>query len=459
MATFTLTDQRDTITATSGDDTITGGTAALQTDDTIDGAGGFDTLESGTDPNGTQAPTITGVERIMLDTAGLPFSIASVSGAERITTMGASIVIEEVERDDLAIQFGARNVESGTVDLRFVDGALESGTDRVRLLSDSSNVTFTSGSVFDSPGGPVNQTEDAKRIEFVALEVRGSDNQVDISDFTAIKVVTISGDAPVVLSVDSTALEIINANATSGGVTVTSDIAGDQSVLGGSGSDDVKTGGGDDALYGREGDDVLNAGGGDNFVLGGAGNDEVLSEGGDDRITLGAGDDRVDSGSGNDRIVAGDGADDIRAGGGDDIVNAGAGDDTARAGGGNDYLFDGDGNDTMFGQGGDDRFIAGAGDDTFTGGGGVDRYLFDRNAFDTDTVTDFTLTSDTRTNDVVVFDYLGERQTLRSQSSFQEFDSENPDAFTVDDATSTITINADGGTIILEVSDTDFFMS
>ena len=98
MATFNLTSQADTITGTASDDTITGGTAALQSVDVIDGGGGRDKLESGTDPNGTQAPRISDVENIVLDTAGLPFSLANVSGARVISTDEASIISRRSER-------------------------------------------------------------------------------------------------------------------------------------------------------------------------------------------------------------------------------------------------------------------------------------------------------------------------------------------------------------------------
>ena len=458
MASFTINDSQDNVTGTGANDVITGGAAALQSFDTIDGGGGFDRLITSTDPNGTQSPTIRNVEHIFLDTAGLPFDISNITGARRLIADGASIIFENVGTNDLDIAYTGRNVQSGTVDLRFEDGALEASNDSLKLIAINSNMTFTSGSTYDSPGGSMNQTEDADRIESINLRLGGSENQVDISDFASIGSFILSGTATSKVTLDAPDLARIDATETTGGITLTNDIPGDQTVLGGSGDDDFKTGSGDDRLRGGEGDDVLNAGSGDNVVVGGAGDDEITTEqgadniaggGGADVISAGSGDDTIDGGFGNDEITAGDGADTIRGGRNDDVIMGQGGADT---------IFDGMGADEVDGGGDNDTIIAGMGDDTFTGGGGVDTFRFtETSSFGEDTVTDFTLTSSTSTNDIVEFN-LGGAQALQSQQDFQDFADANGGAITVDDATSTITIEADGGTIMLEVSDTDFLM-
>lgn len=56
----------------------------------------------------------------------------------------------------------------------------------------------------------------------------------------------------------------------------------------------------------------------------------------------------------------------------DFYYNAGQGDDTVTAGDGNDFLVGGAGNDTLLGGAGNDSFIGGAGDDSFVGGTGND---------------------------------------------------------------------------------------
>ena len=466
MAIFPLSADRDVINGSGSDDRIVGGTNTLQTVDNIDGGGGLDILRANVDSNGVQSPTISNTERLFLDTSGMPIRLSNVTGAEQINTQGASIVFEDVSQANLSARFGAFAVESGTVNLRFRDGALESMTDTLRLRSDASNVTFTSDSVFDSTmDGEQNRTEDAARVERLDILLTGTrdaaqfDNQVDVSDFSGAERLTLSGGAKSKITIDSTELELIDASQTTGGVTVTSDIAGDQRVFGGTGDDDFKTGGGDDTIVTDRGDDVIDAGAGDNLIRSGPGDDEITAEAGNDTIVSGRGNDRIDSGSGEDRIVSGDGADRIFAGDQQDVISSGRGDDVVRGGGGDDVIFDDAGADTYFGQGDDDRFIAGAGNDTFDGGGGQDRFIFDRGAFGTDTVENFQLSSTPSNNDLVVFEYQGERTVLRSRNDFEIFQAENPNGITVDQATDTITLDADDGTIILEASSTDFLMA
>ena len=468
MAQFTLTDSADTITGTANDDTFEGGTASLQTADVIEGLGGNDTLTAGTEPNGTQAPTISGVETIELDTAGPPCSIANITGAETISTNGASIILEDVAQDDLETRFGALDVSSGTVTFRFTDGALEAMDDVLRLLVDTSNVTFTSDSSFDSTAdGEQNATPDTERVETISIRLEGTstetqfDNQVDVSAFTAIERLVLSGPAESKIVVSSPELELIYARFASGGMSVSSDIANDQRVITGSGDDDLATGSGDDTINALAGNDTINAGSGNNRVLAGAGDDVVTSEGGNDRIFGGTGGDEIDSGSGDDFIRSGDGNDMIGAGDGADIVNGDDGDDMIDGGGGADRLFDGDGNDTVMGGSDNDVFLIGGGNDVLNGGGGQDIFIFTGAELGSDTVEDFQLTSTTATNDVVVFNFAGEQTKLRSQDSFEAFYDANESSgrVTADANTDTVTIEADGGTLTLNVSDADFLLA
>lgn len=459
MANFTLQDGIDTITGTNGDDLFEGGTNGLQTGDRIYGRDGIDELRSGVIGQANQAPLISRVENIFLDTAGLPFDISNVTGARSIVSTNASIILEPIEEDDLRITFGAENVESGTVKLQFADGALSGDEPSLRLSSTDSNVTFTSDSTFDSTNdGEENATLDALRIDRIDIQLNGTQNEIDISAFTEVQTLYLSGDAETKVVVDSTELSLINASTANGGITITSDTATAQRVYTGDGNDDIKTGGGDDGVRSNGGDDVINLGGGNNTAAGGDGDDEIFAEAGDDRLLGEAGNDMIDAGSGNDIVRGGDGNDMILAGGGEDRVFGGAGDDDIRGGGGADQLLDGVGNDIVRGGGGRDVFFAGLGTDEFIGGGGVDTFLFNQGTFDEDTVSDFTLTSNSETNDLVVFELDGERQALSSQDSFEQFVDANPDAASFDSNTDTITIQADGGTITLEVSDADFLV-
>lgn len=459
MAKFKLSDTEDTIVGTADDDLIRGGAGTLQTQDTIDGGAGFDTLVADAEQNGAQAPTIIDVEDIFVDTGGLPFDISNIEGAERIISDGASIVIEPVDTEDLSTRFGAEDVGSGTVKIQFADGALESPDDTLKLESIGSNVTFTSDSEFDSTNdGEQNATEDRLRVENIDLVLSGKENQVDISDFTRIETLTLSGDATSKIFVDSPELTLIDASATTGGITVTSDIANDQTVLGGSGDDDIKTGSGSDTIETGDGDDIVNAGGGDNDVTTGDGKDEIFTEQGDDVIDAGRKDDFISSGSGDDVIRGGQGNDEIIAGDGADVIYGGDNEDDIRGQGGDDIIYDGRNEDVVRGGGDNDTFFAGQGDDEFIGGGGVDEFVFTMDKFGSDEVTDFTLTSTAETNDKVTFTYEGEVVTLQSQEEFENFVDSNPDDTDFDANTDTIFIDADFGNITLQVSDADFLL-
>lgn len=458
MAEFTLTDGMDDITGTGSSDLIFGDTGTLQTMDEIDGGGGQDVLNAQVSQNGVQAPTIRNVETLYLDTGGQPFDTTDVEGAEVIVANRASLTLQNVGTSDLDTQFAALGIESGTYRIDFQDGALESMDDTLRLAAFDSNVTFTTNSFFDSTmDGEMNETADRLRIETVRINLGGDENQVDISDYSAITTLELFGEATSKISVDSPDLETIDASRASGGVTLTSDIEGDQEVIGGAGDDDFKTGSGDDTITTGAGDDVITAGSGDNVVQAGLGDDEITSEQGDDDINGGEGNDTISSGSGNDTVRGFSGDDEIVAGGGDDVVSGGDGNDDIRGEGGDDRLFDDAGDDIVRGGSGDDTFIAGAGNDEFRGQGGVDTFRFS-GTFDDDVVADFELTSDTATNDIVEFTAGGMMQSLQSQEDFQDFVDANGSLVTVDDGTSTITIDADGGTIELQTSDTDFLM-
>jgi uncharacterized delta-60 repeat protein len=83
----------------------------------------------------------------------------------------------------------------------------------------------------------------------------------------------------------------------------------------------------------------------------GAGNDTVTGGGGADEIYLGDGDDTADAGAGND-FVAG--------GAGKDLIQGGTGNDTLYGGDGDDLVIGGPGVDQLFGQGGNDILVGGS---------------------------------------------------------------------------------------------------
>ena len=101
-----------------------------------------------------------------------------------------------------------------------------------------------------------------------------------------------------------------------------------ETVLGGSGADNITGSAFSNLLIGNDGNDIIHGGGGNDTVKGGvgndflfgdAGNDSILGEGWNDNLYGGAGDDILDGGTGSDILVdIGGGTHDIFVGGDDD---------------------------------------------------------------------------------------------------------------------------------------------
>lgn len=108
-----------------------------------------------------------------------------------------------------------------------------------------------------------------------------------------------------------------------------------------------------------------------------AGNDTLIGGGGSDTIYGYGGDDLLRGGGGSDQLFGGDGADDLRGGGGADTLEGGAGNDELRGGSGSDTLDGGPGADEMFGGNDADTFIGGIGDTVVGGEGGNDNDTLD----------------------------------------------------------------------------------
>jgi len=212
--------------------------------------------------------------------------------------------------------------------------------------------------------------------------------------------------------------------------------AGNDTLTGGSGNDQLFGGAGNDTLLGKGGNDLLFGGDGNDTLIGGAGDDQVFGQGGNDLMIWNPGDgtDLFEGGDGVDtaQVNGGNGSETftitangtrvrfdrispapfsldigttenlvVNANGGDDTITAGnglaglisltldggAGNDTITGGDGNDMLIGGDGNDVITGGRGNDVALLGTGDDTFVwnpgdgsdtveGGDGTDTLVF-----------------------------------------------------------------------------------
>ncbi|WP_235538716.1 calcium-binding protein [Sphingomonas sp. Root710] len=209
--------------------------------------------------------------------------------------------------------------------------------------------------------------------------------------------------------------------------------AGDDSIQGGSGADNIFGGTGDDSLVGNDGHDNLFGGAGDDTLEGGDGNDHLYGFGltgdpstdTDDEINGGSGNDYIQGNAGEDQLYGDDGSDRINGGGDNDYIQGGSendtvngnkgedtiygenGNDSLRGGADNDLVGGDAGNDVILGDLGDDTIDGGDGIDILTGGAGADVFVFDTldapiastdeesDVFGlVDTVTDFTVGTD-----------------------------------------------------------------
>ncbi len=122
--------------------------------------------------------------------------------------------------------------------------------------------------------------------------------------------------------------------------------AGDDTIVGTSGSDIlrgysgndvIKGGAGNDLIHGNEGNDTLYGGTGDDFLVGDLGNNTLYGEAGDDKLLGGEGQDKLYGGAGNDLLIAGSGSNSLYGGDGDDTLFAGDGTSVLSGGAGNDF--------------------------------------------------------------------------------------------------------------------------
>jgi hypothetical protein len=260
------------------------------------------------------------------------------------------------------------------------------------------------------------------------------DHVFDRSDFSS--VVVRAGDGDDVFGVSTS-----QGNPFQGKIVVLSGEAGDDEIIGSSGTETVQGNEGDDVLSGFTGNDTVDGGPGDDTVfwhvtdgndtfVGGTGSDTLVYQGGNGDDVL-----ELERGTTSPRIVAGNGASrmtlsnvdhlvaqlrggadtvrsdpDMRSGGlrtmllaadgdapeagaaaGDDVLQGSDTDDTILAGDGADELGGGAGSDVLRARGGDDMLDGGDGADELDGGDGADTMRCDAadtvKRDDADTVT------------------------------------------------------------------------
>ncbi|MEP7350572.1 MAG: cadherin domain-containing protein [Sphingorhabdus sp.] len=187
---------------------------------------------------------------------------------------------------------------------------------------------------------------------------------------------------------------------------------GNDTIIGGAGTDTLYGDDGNDVIFGYRGADTLHGGAGDDTLYGDdlgfngiAGDDLIYGQAGNDILYGGARTDRLEGGDGNDTLYGGAGGDTLLGGADDDVLYGDdlgvAGNDTLLGDAGNDQLFGGDGSDELMGgtgndvvnggngsdyldgEGGDDTLIGGEGNDTIYGGmADTDTAVYSGNASD-----------------------------------------------------------------------------
>ena len=289
---FALTFGADTFTGGAGDDTFTAGIVndgagglvnSLEDVDILTGGGGKDTLNA-TLEGGTVAPALNGVEIINIRNvdAAATVNFGDTTGAEEIwNTASAAALTLTYEDAPIAATFGVRNTKSDTAITNFDD-----------VSGDEDNLALAvSGAGSDTDISAVT-SGDAASIETMSIAAAGV-NFINVSTFTAITDLTVTGAGSVNADVDVTALETVDASGNSGGVTVDLTGAGaDLTVTGGSGNDDITAGAGDDTIDVGAGDDRVAFASATlddlDTATGGEGEDTLAFAAGDDVVDLDA---------------------------------------------------------------------------------------------------------------------------------------------------------------------------
>jgi Ca2+-binding RTX toxin-like protein len=447
----------DSITADAGDDLITGGdgsdamiggdgddfylfagTNVIETDTVTEApvaAGGIDRLDFSAIPasdsltldldvngsHGTRTVTIANANSLeqafggpgidSIDGNGLANLLVGNAGGDNIDGEGGNDTIEGSAGTDV-LEGGANDdlyvFESGWGS----DSVTDSGgaNDEFDFTALSANLTFNLGSVVVTQGGNT-VTHLANNIEILdsgsgddlfifangaslalgagTIRGNGGDDTLDYQAYLTGVVVNLTAN---------TATDLVG----------TLDVFGIETVLGGSGADDITGNNVGNLLIGNNGADTIDGAGGVDTIEGGGGGDSLEGGGGNDLITGGAGSDDLLGGPGNDDYffanAIGIENDDIieLAGEGTDLVdfaalgatvaltlnlNTGAGtngsrtlavsagqvedifgtsaNDNLTGNAANNRLEGRNGNDTMLGLGGDDELIGGLDNDRY----------------------------------------------------------------------------------------------
>lgn len=274
--TFTLTAAAgavtgvDTITGTSGDDTFRAVTGvSLETQDTLDGGAGTDTLNiSAGGAVAAGVPVLKNIEIINFTNAaaGQGINLTDSTGitAFNVTSTNALSVVT-VNNASLDTVFGSgKSTAAGVLDVDWK--ASTAGANDTFKLALGDN---------DANAMTVQSTADTGTIENVTIAANGSktganaaaDAVILAASFTN-KTLTVTGAGNANITNASANLTSVDASAATGNNTYTVAGAAAKTVTAGSGNDTIVTGAGADTLIGGAGADTMTgAAGNDKFVI------------------------------------------------------------------------------------------------------------------------------------------------------------------------------------------------
>lgn len=318
--TFSLTASVDTLTGTKDDDTFNANVVAnpatgvadvetLTSLDTIDGGAGNDTLNY-TTVGGTALPaaTISNVETINVVSDGAATADVSGSNITGITTLNAKATngavdldtksnvtsinvtgtATTVDIDDAGTGTAATADKLASVSVTGNTGVLTVDSDALTTLSlanTNQNATVsaaaatraltvnvnavTGGTIADAEATSLTVNAEGKESSGVTLNAAkatgvtiNADEKLTVADvnIAAAKNLTVTGDSATTISATSTvtALESVNASASTGGLTITPTLGTGVAFTGGAGKDSVSLGATTKAIAMGAGDDTVN---------------------------------------------------------------------------------------------------------------------------------------------------------------------------------------------------------
>lgn len=337
----------DSLTGSSGNDTVLADAARGTVTINAMPAAGFESILGGDGSDRLQGSTSFG------DVFGVTPSGVTMANVQGVNFNGFEMLSGAGGNDTFVIGDGA---DFGGV----LDGGAGIDVLNFSNSSTSRSVTLTSGSTIGFSGRE--STEGGPESSFLAVEsVIGGSGSDTLSGLNVNATWDVAGKQYKDLS--SSPAKILKWDSFEnlvGGTKV-------DSFVGAAGSISL-------SLSGGAGNDLLDVSSAlaSMTLIGGDGNDTLRSGRSDDVLDGGEGNDSLSGGLGNDRLHGAAGNDQLDGGDGDDVLLGQFGNDVLRAGRGNDQLSGGVGNDSLLGQEGHDTLVGGSGIDTLDGGIGND---------------------------------------------------------------------------------------